>query len=463
MQSGSALSPWAIARNSLAYTRQIAKSLKCPTEDNAVLVECLRQRSVQDILAVPLSVPDHLSAFGPTIDGVVVPGEPADIMEKHTDFFGQYDLMFGMTRVESYDQYSSEEDRAGIDVQRRDRLLRTLVRNLFSYHLQEIFLTVVNEYTDWSKPDQHPINVLDSTTDAMSDALVVAPLVRVGNLHSRIQYPKRPKTYEYVFHYQTEDALYSQRMGCVHGEELSYVFGAPMVSFLSYFPKNFSKTESVLSENVINFWTNFAKYGDPNGHHHGNQENNEKGKGKIEKLSWPEYNETHQKYINFAGVKPKVKDHYHAHRLSFWLNLIPTLHRAAASESTANHHLLDDHDNPLTYDGIVRSKSPGDTMVMTTPSTTSPSPSTTPRGSGINTSAYATLIILEERPTVAAKSMNITDSLAMIFQQGAYSTALTVTIGIGCSLLLLNIIIFAGVYLNRDRTVHHHVDYKERS
>lgn len=255
------MSPWAIARNSLIYTRQIARHLKCPTEDSAALVECLRQRPVQDILAVPLSVPDHLSAFGPTIDGVVVPGEPSDIMEKHTDYFGQYDMMFGMTRIESYDQFSSQEDKAGIDILRRDRLLRTLVRNLFTYHLQEIFLTVVNEYTDWSKPDQHPINVLDSTTDAMSDALVIAPLVKTGNFHSRVQYPRKPKTYQYVFTHQTEEAVYSQRMGCVHGEDLPYVFGAPLVNSLSYFPKNYSKAESVLSESVITFWTNYAKYG----------------------------------------------------------------------------------------------------------------------------------------------------------------------------------------------------------
>lgn len=254
------MSPWAIARNSLVYTRQIAKSLKCPTEDTATLVECLRQRPVQEILSVPLSVPDHHSAFGPTIDGVVVPGEPADIMEKHTNFFGQYDLMFGMTRTESYDQFSSIEDKSGIDVSRRDRLLRTLVRNLFTYHLQEIFLTVVNEYTDWGRPEQHPINVLETTTDAMSDALVIAPLVRTGNFHSRVQYPRDPRTYEYVFPHQTEMGAY-ERMGCVHGEDLPYVFGAPLVNSLSYFPKNFSKAESVLSETVITFWANYARYG----------------------------------------------------------------------------------------------------------------------------------------------------------------------------------------------------------
>lgn len=38
----------------------------------------------------------------------------------------------------------------------------------------------------------------------------------------------------------------------------------------------------------------------------------------------------------------------------------------------------------------------------------------------------------------------------------AYSTALSVTIAIGCSLLILNVLIFAGVYYQRDKTRHHH-------
>lgn len=36
----------------------------------------------------------------------------------------------------------------------------------------------------------------------------------------------------------------------------------------------------------------------------------------------------------------------------------------------------------------------------------------------------------------------------------AYSTALSVTIAIGCSLLILNVLIFAGVYYQRDKTRH---------
>ncbi|GIX81792.1 neuroligin-1 [Caerostris extrusa] len=95
----------------------------------------------------------------------------------------------------------------GIEEDRRDRLLRTLVRNLYNYHLQEIFLTVVNEYTDWSKPDQHPINILDATADAMGDALVVAPLIRTGNYHSKLHKSSQKGTFMYVFMYKLKKAI----------------------------------------------------------------------------------------------------------------------------------------------------------------------------------------------------------------------------------------------------------------
>ncbi|GBO05695.1 hypothetical protein AVEN_193898-1, partial [Araneus ventricosus] len=116
-------------------------------------------------------------------------------------------------------------------------------------------------YTDWSKPDQHPINVLDSTADAMGDALVVAPLIRTGNYHSKLQQNNQKGTYLYVFMYQTEESYYSQRMGCIHGEDIPYVFGAPLVNNLSHFHRNFSRSESSLSEAVMTYWSNFVKFG----------------------------------------------------------------------------------------------------------------------------------------------------------------------------------------------------------
>jgi neuroligin len=52
-----------------------------------------------------------------------------------------------------------------------------------------------------------------------------------------------------------------QRLGCVHGEELAYIFGAPLVPLLSHFGRNYTKAEVALSESVIAYWANFARNG----------------------------------------------------------------------------------------------------------------------------------------------------------------------------------------------------------
>ncbi|GFS81440.1 neuroligin-1, partial [Nephila pilipes] len=257
MQSGSALSPWAIAHDALTYGRQVCETLKCPTKESAPMLDCMRQRPLADIMKVKVLVPEHLSAFGPTVDGIVIPVDPLTPMKEKESLFGKYDLLFGVTRAENFYHLSANEEKAGIDFNRRDRLLRTLVRNLFSYHMQEIFLTIVNEYTDWARSVQHPVSILDSTLEALGDGLTVAPLVRTGNYHSKT----KSKTYFYVFGYQTENGDYPQRHGAIHGEDLPYLFGAPLVGGFSHFTRNFSKSEISLSEAVMSYWINFAKSG----------------------------------------------------------------------------------------------------------------------------------------------------------------------------------------------------------
>lgn len=46
---------------------------------------------------------------------------------------------------------------------------------------------------------------------------------------------------------------------------------------------------------------------------------------------------------------------------------------------------------------------------------------------------------------------NKTQATPIVMEQGTYSTALSVTIAIGCSLLILNMLIFAGVYYQLDK------------
>lgn len=88
---------------------------------------------------------------------------------------------------------------------------------------------MVNEYTDWERTVQHPVNTKDACVQALSDAQFVAPLVQTGDLFT-LRHTKKPnnphiapipesekeplpKTYFYVFDYQMKDGDYPQVSG----------------------------------------------------------------------------------------------------------------------------------------------------------------------------------------------------------------------------------------------------------
>jgi neuroligin len=253
--SGSGLSPWALVENPARYAQQVARHANCsPDLPQPHLLKCLRERPLDALLAAPIEAPEFSTAFGPSIDGVVIDnGEPpggggggsvnnADASSRYGDYtsgsgnsgnpssassnsnsefntlnsvllrksvvskLSRYDLLLGVVKAEAYFAFSGEDVQYGIEADRRSRILRTFVRNTYRFHLSEILATIVNEYTDWERPVQHPINIRDETLEALSDAQVVAPVVHTADLHSAA----RRNSYLYVFDYQTKFGDYPQ-------------------------------------------------------------------------------------------------------------------------------------------------------------------------------------------------------------------------------------------------------------
>uniref|UniRef100_T1IZ18 Carboxylesterase type B domain-containing protein n=1 Tax=Strigamia maritima TaxID=126957 RepID=T1IZ18_STRMM len=458
VQSGSALSEWAMAKEPQQYAVKLAAALGCPTDKDEEMVICLRDKPFETILAVDLHVPEYLTAFGPTLDGIVLTAAPEQAIKVQNDLFSRYDLLFGVNKYESHLPFSGDDAQFGFEVDKRDRILRTFIANSYSYHLNEIFALLVNEYTDWTKPILHPINIRDATMEVLGDAQVVAPLVKTASYHSSSQ----GRTFFYNFAYQTKDGDYPQRLGCVHGEELPYVFGAPLVDGLTYFPQNYTKTEKMLSEAVMRYWTNFAKSGDPNQPEKQTSIHGGKNKNRFVKLNWPPYENAHQKYLSI-GMRPKIRHHYRAHKLSVWTKLIPEIHHPGDESVGVKHHLFNRHDDPTTFEGNVRhavpytheppTQSPPYTSINSTyprPNLTDliyfglrPPPPPTPPNAGPVESGRAETIPQAKNQTEPQRVEAI--------GPGGYSTALSVTIAVGCSLLILNVLIFAGVYYQRDK------------
>ncbi|BFF89407.1 neuroligin 4-like [Drosophila madeirensis] len=571
LMSGSAYSSWALVEDPVLFAIKLAKEVNCTIPEDLnrhheQIVDCLRDVPLEDLYSADIQAPNFLTSFGPSVDGVVIrPGHSNldidDLMARNSkrssaDFGfqtspggnggsgsggggsgasfnggsggyfgggasatanmgGHYDVLFGVVTGESIWRFSAHDIQNGFEGERRDKIIRTYVRNAYNYHLNEIFYTIVNEYTDWDRTSQHPINTRDTAVAALSDAQFVAPIVRTGDILASQSPPPvssqspasssaggnpaastsagtstQPagRCYFYVFDYQTKDGDYPQRMGTVHGEDLPYIFGAPLVDGFSHFPQNYTKSETALSEAVMIFWSNFARTGNPNEHHR--QDSSlpvSKERNRFRSITWENYDPLHQKYLEI-GMKPRIKNHFRAHQLSIWLRLIPELHRAGMEDVIARHNLFRNHDDMDLYEGPVKP----DPFGISTATSSSSSGSSSrlllvdeqlmmKKGRGMNASAYLNGILgvttVEPNnmyttcipiggnytnggggggvfaPTTLANASS--DTLASGFEAAgyaAYSTALSVTIAIGCSLLILNVLIFAGVYYQRDKT-----------
>lgn len=94
------------------------------------------------------------------------------------------EIVFGVTSLESYLDLSAQDLEFGFNETRRDRILRTYVRNNFNFHLNEIYAALKNEYTDWERPPRNPLGSRDAALELLSDGHTVAPLVALQNAHS---------------------------------------------------------------------------------------------------------------------------------------------------------------------------------------------------------------------------------------------------------------------------------------
>jgi carboxylesterase type B len=179
-----------------------------------------------------------------------------ELLNKKDTLFSQIPVMFGVTRNEAYSYLKQRELVEGITKERKAQIIRTFVHNLYKFHRQKLYEIIDFQYTEWNK-EQDRNSTRDNIMDMLSDGLYVAPMVEMAKEHAK----SGADTYFYNFGYSTQSEDFPQWSSGVHGDELPYVFGAPLVDGISPFPSRYTKNEKKLSAAVMRFWTNFAKSG----------------------------------------------------------------------------------------------------------------------------------------------------------------------------------------------------------
>lgn len=220
----------------------------------------------------------------------------------------------------------------------------------------------------------------------------------------------------------------------------------------------------------MRYWTNFAKSGDPNKPEkqvslHGGRVTN-----RFINLEWPKYDLKDQKYLHI-GMRPNTREYYRGQKLALWLELLPKIHKP--DNCSPEHHKLDNSNNMSTFDEpdrlvqysevfpspppmppISPPPKPQSPVTPNNEDSHSPSQSTYSYSSDYtfdNTPVHrSTDFPPNDRRSTA--STNSQKEVASLGRGGTDSVVpLSITIAVGCSLLFLNILIFAGVYYQRER------------
>ncbi|KAL1265608.1 hypothetical protein QQF64_003635, partial [Cirrhinus molitorella] len=419
-QSGTALSSWAVSFQPAKYARMLAKKVGCNLKDTVEMVECLQKKHYKELVEQDIQPARYHIAFGPVIDGDVIPDDPQILMEQGE--FLNYDIMLGVNQGEGLKFVELIVDNEnGVQANDFDYAVSSFVDDLYGYPEGKDILreTIKFMYTDWA--DRHNPETRRKTLLALfTDHQWVAPAVATADLHSSFGSP----TYFYAFYHHCQTEQVPPWADAAHGDEIPYVFGLPMIGPTELFPCNFSKNDVMLSAVVMTYWTNFAKTGDPNQPVPQDTKFIHTKPNRFEEVAWTRYNQKDQLYLHI-GLKPRVKEHYRANKVNLWLELVPHLHSL----------------NEVTQ------------IISTT--TKLPPPEVTPRTPKkipVNTKRpYPTPFPTE---TQENHNQNHNQNQPFLENQRDYSTELSVTIAVGASLLFLNILAFAALYYKKDKRRH---------
>uniref|UniRef100_A0A674MTM7 Neuroligin 2a n=1 Tax=Takifugu rubripes TaxID=31033 RepID=A0A674MTM7_TAKRU len=415
-QSGTAISSWSVNYQPLKYTKILARKVGCTYTETADLVDCLRRKNFRELVDQDIQPARYHIAFGPVVDGDVVPDDPEILMQQGE--FLNYDILIGVNQGEGLKFVDDSEDNDGISAAAFDYTISNFVDNLYGYPEGKDILreTIKFMYTDWADRDNGDMR-RKTLLALFTDHQWVAPAVATAKLHAEFQSP----VYFYTFYHHCQTETRPEWADAAHGDEIPYVFGVPMIGATDLFPCNFSKNDVMLSAVVMTYWTNFAKTGDPNLPVPQDTKFIHTKPNRFEEVIWTKFNSKDKQYLHI-GLKPRVRDNYRANKVAFWLELVPHLH-SLHEELFPTTTRSPVGPGPGTHRPWSRTPGPRTTRH---PYPTFPS-DPEPEGS--------------ERPHQNLFPGDTRD----------YSTELSVTVAVGASLLFLNILAFAALYYKRDK------------
>ncbi|XP_068213660.1 LOW QUALITY PROTEIN: fatty acyl-CoA hydrolase precursor, medium chain-like [Palaemon carinicauda] len=403
LMSGSALSPWASVRDPSGHAFDVATQLDCPVPNDLFrhyenLLQCLRKRPLHDILKVELKTSKFQVAVGPSIDGVTIKPD----WKNHQSKMGKEGqtpvvLLLGMTAANLLDILSQQEVQEGFDADYREVLLRSFVVNNYRYDLHEIMLAITAEYTDWSSSLHKPISIRDSTDQGLHDANIVLPMADL----TKQLYTTSRSSYLYVLEEEvSKTSKGDETRGLGTPEPVLYT----LVTHRRGGARGRVTAPCILVLGCLNV----------------------RGCNTIE-----------SKRCEIGRTQNSVRDHYRAGKVALWSWLLPGLERVGTRYGPdKNFHRLPTDLQSGLYPELAGHYKFTEGFLSSPITPTLTGPTKTP---------HNLTIVATANKNQVSESGNLY-MLSQIGKDFPYTTSLSVTVAIACSLLILNILVLSTVY-----------------
>ncbi|XP_071839928.1 cholinesterase-like isoform X1 [Apostichopus japonicus] len=336
LESGAVLTPWSFNEywesNKVNEAFRLGRSVNCSSTDTTELVDCLRQidaRTLENIASA------NQIRFGPTVDGTFLDESPITMIQRGD--FKDCPVIVGFNRDEgtlliltSFPDYALTEEAPVIN-QSSFNMLVTVSQTIYNPVRYEIVEdSIKQQYVDWAHWDDTNHDYFDTIVGISGDESFSCPCLKVAR--DRAMMTSHP-VYLYFFTQVPTTSVFIVYgngpgwLGAGHAEELQYVFGFPFIPGRQEWHGPMTDSEAELSVKFMQFWTNFAKSGDPSRP----DSNSSPGQGDWE---WPAFTIPELQYKELAS-EMSVDRGLKADECAFWDGFKPDLTSYIASMDTA--------------------------------------------------------------------------------------------------------------------------------
>lgn len=303
--------------------QRIAAASGCEKSSSAALVECLREKTEEEMEQITLKMDmttlklcytspekcEQPSMFiSSTVDGVFFPKSPRELLsEKAINavpyIIGVNNCEFGWVIPEMMKVPDFTE---GLDKEVARQVLQSSFVLSFKSFTSDTVDLIFNEYIGKA---ESRAQVRDGLLDALGDHFFVFSAVEVARYHRDAGHP----VYFYEFQHRPSSAtgVVPEFVKADHGDEIAFVFGKPFLA------GNATEEENKLSRAVMKYWTNFARNGNPN------------GEGLVH---WPQY-DLDERYLEIDLIQKAAKK-LKEDKMEFWVQLTEQMRSERRRERT---------------------------------------------------------------------------------------------------------------------------------